>query len=84
MLAPQFSLRRLLAWVTLSAFVCLIGAAAARGQIWAVAFLVALFGFVVLLVVHSGAFLLLRLVGTVRDRIRAARASAPQSPSRRS
>lgn len=81
MLAPQYSLRRLLAWVTVSAFVCLIAAAAARGQIWAVAFLVALFGFVVLLVVHSMAYLLLGLVSLVRDRRRGARLVAPRSKS---
>ncbi|MEX2113827.1 MAG: hypothetical protein WD845_11615 [Pirellulales bacterium] len=68
MLAPQFSLRRLLAWVSFSALVCLIGAAAARGQLWAVAALVGLFGLSVVLMVHGLTYGLLRLLGTLRDR----------------
>ncbi len=68
MLAPQFSLRRLLAWVTVSAFLCLIVAAAARGQLWAAGVLVGLAGLVVVLAVHGLLFVGIRLVGKVRDR----------------
>jgi hypothetical protein len=81
MLAPQFSLRRMLAWVSVSALVCLIGAAAARGQLWAVGVLIALAGFVLVLVVHGATFTLLRLISLGRDRRRHARqaAAAPKS-----
>ncbi len=68
MLAPQFSLRRLLAWVSFSALVCLIGAAAARGQLWAIAVLVGLFGLAVVLAVHGVTYGLLKLLLNLRDR----------------
>jgi hypothetical protein len=67
MLAPQFSLRRLLAWVTASAFVCLIVAAAARGRMWAAGVIVALAGLVVIMVVHALLFELIMLLGRIRD-----------------
>ncbi len=68
MLAPQFSLRRLLIWVSFSALVCLIAAAAARGQLWAVSVLVGILGLFVILVVHGLSFGLLKLLGATRDR----------------
>lgn len=68
MLAPQFSLRRLLAWVTLSAFVCLIGAAAARGQLWAAGISIGLAGLAVTLAVQGVAYGLIRLISLARDR----------------
>ena len=77
MLAPQFSLRRLLAWVTASAFVCLIVAAAARGQLWAAGVLIALLGLAVMIAVHGVTFGLLCIVGAVRDRIQGGRAAMP-------
>ncbi|MGD9721161.1 MAG: hypothetical protein AB7O59_03790 [Pirellulales bacterium] len=72
MLAPQFTLRRLLLWVAVSAVVCLIGAAAARGQLWAAGVLVALFGFVLILGIHAIAYGCLKLLAFVRNRSRPA------------
>jgi hypothetical protein len=68
MLAPQYSLRRLLAWVTLSAFVCLIVAAAARGQLWAAGLLVALAGFALTLAIHGATFAIIRVAAAARSR----------------
>ena len=83
MLAPQFSLRRLLAWVTASAFVCLIVAAAARGRMWAAGVVVALAGLIVVMVVHALTFELIMLLGRIRDggRKRRQRASAGADPA---
>ena len=67
MLAPQFSLKRLLAWVTLSAFVCLIVAAAANGQMVAAAVLVALAGLVIMLAVHGLLYGLVKFLSLLRD-----------------
>lgn len=78
MLAPQFSLRRLLAWVSISAFLCLIVAAAARAQLWAVACLIGLFGLCVVLLLHGATYGLLKFVGAARDRrLRARQETAP-------
>ncbi len=68
MLAPQFSLRRLLIWVSFSALVCLIVAAAARGQLWAVSALIGLLGLAIVLVLHGLSFALLKMLGAARDR----------------
>jgi hypothetical protein len=68
MLAPQYSLRRLLALVTLSGFVCLIVAAAAQGRLWGVAVAISMCGFAVTIVVYAASYLLIRLVGGVSDR----------------
>jgi hypothetical protein len=68
MLAPQFSLRRLLALVTLSGFVCLIVAAALRGQMWAVAVVIALLGLAVTIFVHGVLFVVTRGIGAALDR----------------
>jgi hypothetical protein len=73
MLAPQYSLRRLLAVVTLSGFVCLIVGAAFWGKMWGVAAVLALVGFVVLMMVHGALFVLVRVLGLVLDRQRQAR-----------
>jgi hypothetical protein len=68
MLAPQFSLRRLLTWVSFSALVCLIAAAAARGQLWAVSVLIGLLGLIVIIAVHGVSYGLLKMAGAARDR----------------
>ncbi len=81
MLAPQYSLRRLLAAVTLSAFVCLIVAAASWGKMWAVAVALALLGLLILLLVHGVLFVLVRVVGLLLDRRRQGREAAPRPAS---
>ena len=77
MLAPQFSLRRLLAWVTASAFVCLIVAAAVRGRMWAAGVVVALVGLVIIMMVHALTFEMITLLGRIRDGARRRRDPAP-------
>ena len=67
MLAPQFTLRRLLALVTASGFVCLILAAAVRGQLWAVAVVIALVALVVTILVHAALFVATRAVALALD-----------------
>jgi hypothetical protein len=67
MLAPQFTLRRLLAWVTLCAFVCLILAAAARGRLWAAGIVVALAGGLIMMGLFAATFGVVKLLGTARD-----------------
>jgi hypothetical protein len=74
MLAPQFSLRRLLAWVTASGFLCLIAAAAARGKLWAAGIVIAIIGMAVLLAVHAAMYGVVRAIVRLRDRPRAAAA----------
>jgi len=76
MLAPQFSLRRLLWWVTLSGFVSLIGASAARGQVGAMAILLALAGFVAMLAMYAAAYAVVKLAGGFLERIGQRRAAA--------
>lgn len=71
MLAPQFTLKRLLAGVTVSAVICLVVAAAARGQMWAAALLLALSGVFVVLVVHGFLFLLIQAIARAFRRRRA-------------
>jgi hypothetical protein len=73
MLAPQFSLRRLLFWVSISALLCLVVAAAARGQLWAVASMIALFGLCVVLALHGLTYGMLKFIGAARDRRQRAR-----------
>ena len=70
MLAPQYSLRRLLALVTVCAFGCLIFAAAISGQLWAVAVSLAMGGVVVLLLVYGLTFAVVRGIGIALDRRR--------------
>lgn len=61
MLAPQFSLRSILAAMVVCGFVSLIGAAALRGAPWAIAVLVSMAALVVILVVHGFMFFVLWL-----------------------
>lgn len=70
MLAPQYSLRRLLAVVTASAVVCLVVGAANWGQMWALAVAFALVGAVILMLVHGVLFVLVRGLGRIFDRRR--------------
>lgn len=69
MLTPQYSLRRLLALVTLSAGACLVLGLAARGSIWALAVSMGLLGGVVLLSIQSLTFLAVRLFAAVLDNL---------------
>jgi hypothetical protein len=82
MLAPQFSLRRLLGWVTLSGFVSLIVASAARGKVGAMAILLALAGFVAMLVIYAVAYAAVKLAGGGLERIsqRRRQTIAPPTP----
>ncbi len=68
MLAPQYSLRRLLALVAMSAVACLMVAAATRGQVWATAVVIALLGFVVTMIVQGLLFILARGFGMLLAR----------------
>jgi hypothetical protein len=77
MLAPQYSLRRLLALVALSAVACLIVAAATRGHVWAAAVVIALFGLVVTMLVQGLLFIVARGVGMLLQR----RAARPKNAS---
>jgi hypothetical protein len=63
MLAPQFSLRKLIGFVSASGVGCLVVAAAVRGQLWAVAVFLAIAGLGALLVVHAILFILVTQLG---------------------
>jgi hypothetical protein len=80
MLAPQFSLRRLLSWVTISAFVCLIVAAAARGRLWAAGVMIGLAAMALILALHGLAFTIVKVIAAVRDRGRRPR-NEPAQPA---
>ena len=67
MLAPQFTLRRLLIWVAVAAVVCLIAGAGARGGLWAVAILVALAGLALALAVYAALYGAIRSLVLLRD-----------------
>jgi hypothetical protein len=82
MLAPQFSLRRLLAWVTASAFVCLIVAAAARGRMWAAGIVVALLGAVIILLVQALVFAMVMLLARLRSKAKQRPANVPMPQPR--
>jgi hypothetical protein len=64
MLMPSYSLRRLLAFVTLSGVLCLVPAMAARGYLWAIVASVALVAAAVLAAIQALLFLLTRAVGS--------------------
>jgi hypothetical protein len=70
MLAPQFSLRRLIAWVTLSGCVCLIVAAAARGQFWAAAVSIGLLELTVTFILYGLVFIVIRGFSILRQRLK--------------
>ncbi|HET6880006.1 MAG TPA: hypothetical protein VFI31_07615 [Pirellulales bacterium] len=53
MLAPQFSLRSIMAAMVVCGFVSLIGAAALRGTPWAIAVIIGLAALVLILAVHG-------------------------------
>ena len=53
MLAPQFSLRSILAAMVVCGFVSLIGAAALRGAPWATAVMIGVVALFLILVIHS-------------------------------
>lgn len=73
MLAPQFTLRRLLGVVSACAVACCALGFAARGQLWAVAVAMALFGFVVMLGCYVLVYTVVRLLGAVIERRRRVR-----------
>ncbi len=68
MLAPQFSLRWLIAAVTMSGLVCVVVAAAARGHLWAFAVTVGLVQLAAILVLHAAAYAILRPLGVLLAR----------------
>ncbi len=75
MLTPQFSLRRLLLIVTVSAVLCLIPALATRGYLWGVGLALALAGALVLAGLQILLFALSRVVAVYveKQQARAAR-----------
>ena len=77
MLIPQFSLRWMLAVITVLAVVFLIVSRAAQGSAWAVGVSAAVMMLAVVAVVHLALFFLTWLVSLViRRRLRAARGAA--------
>jgi membrane protein implicated in regulation of membrane protease activity len=68
MLTPQFSLRRLLLIVTVSAVLCLIPAVATRGYLWALGVALALVGAFVLAGFQVLLFAVSRVVGVYVER----------------
>jgi hypothetical protein len=62
MLAPQYTLRKLLAVVTIAGFAYLIVAAATRGRLWAVAILIAMLGLSLTILLQAVMFGIARLV----------------------
>jgi len=77
MLTPQYSLRRLLVLVTLSAVACLVVGLAARGSTWALAVSMGLLSGVVLLSIQGVMFLIVRTFSGVLD-------SLPQAATNKS
>lgn len=80
MLAPQFSLRRLLALVTVSGVGCFAAAFAPRGHVWALAVLVAFAGLALLLLICGLTYLLILAIGDLLER-RQRRATARRPPA---
>ena len=76
MLAPQFSLRRLLWWVTLSGI--------ARGKVGAMAILLALAGFVAMLAMYAAAYAVVKLAGGFLERISERRRANVSPPAQTS
>ncbi len=74
MLAGQYSLRKFIGFVTISAFACLVVAAGLRGQIWGVAVVIALASVFLLLAMHAALFGFVILLGRLVDRWQKARA----------
>jgi hypothetical protein len=79
MLTPQFSLRRLLLIVTVSAVLCLIPAVATRGYLWAVGLALALVGVFVLAGIQILLFALSRVAGMYVERQQARAGRAPKA-----
>jgi UPF0716 family protein affecting phage T7 exclusion len=77
MLAPQYSLRKFIGFVTISAFACLIVAAALRGQLWGVAVIIAFASLGVLLLVHGALFGIVTALGRLSDARRKMRPASP-------
>jgi hypothetical protein len=63
MLAPQYSLRKLLALVTLAGFAYLVLAVAVQQNLWAVALLITMFGLGVTILLQAILFGIAQLVG---------------------
>lgn len=82
MLAPQYSLRRLLVLVAFSGLACLVFAAAIWGHLWAVAAAITMLGLVVTIAVHGLSFLLIRAIGLVIDRRKQSRIATADSLGR--
>lgn len=73
MLAPQFTLRRLLGAVSLCAVACCALGFAARGQLWALAIAMALMGLVVMLSCYVLVYVVMRMLGATIGRRRRTR-----------
>ncbi|HVA48458.1 MAG TPA: hypothetical protein VNH11_18990 [Pirellulales bacterium] len=72
MIAPQFSLRTILAVTAVCGFVSLIGAAAVRGTPWARAIMLALAALALILIVHALMFFIMWLFSLILPGRRAA------------
>lgn len=70
MLAPQFTLRRLLGVVSVCAVACCALGFAARGHLWAVAIGMALLGLVVMMGCYVLVYMAMRLLGAAVGRRR--------------
>jgi fatty acid desaturase len=81
MLAPQYSLRRLLALVTLSGFGCLIVAMAMWGHLWAWALVIALLGLAVTICVHALVYAVSRLIGEALHRRKQSQQATAAAPA---
>jgi hypothetical protein len=65
MLAPQFSLRSILAAMVVCGFVSLIGAAALRGAPWACAVLISMAAVLLILAIHGFMFFVMWLASLI-------------------
>lgn len=77
MLAPQFSLRSILAAMVVCGFVSLIGAAGLRGAPWAIAVLISMAAVVFILLVQGFMFFILWLASLILPVGRRTRGESP-------
>jgi hypothetical protein len=82
MLIPQFSLRWMLAAITLLAVVFLVASRAVQGSAWAVGVTAAVLMLAVVMLVHGGLFFLIWLVSLNSARRQRAAMAVPATPFR--
>jgi hypothetical protein len=82
MLAPQFSLRSIMAAMVVCGFVSLIGAAALRGTPWAIAVIIALGALALIVAVHGLMFFVMWVFSLIVPRRRSSvPGTSPFAPS---